>query len=107
MKRPLLSSAALGLMMAPVAADNPLRIEIAMMADATARITIEAQAFVMPDERERLSAALEAIPDKDRSVVIDVAGTVETPDRVFGGIIYLAQAAGFTNITFVAEPAAD
>lgn len=106
MKRPLLASAALGLMAAPVAAETPLRIDVAMVEDATAHVTIEGQQFVLPDEQDRLAAMLKAMPDKGRPVMINVTGKVETPYRIFGGIIYLAQAAGFTKITFVAEPPA-
>ncbi|MDJ0277530.1 biopolymer transporter ExbD [Sphingomonas sp. 2R-10] len=106
MKRGLLSSAAPGLMAAPVSAETPLRIEVAMAADATARVTIGSQSFVLPDEQERFAAALNAMPDKDRPVVVDVTGRTETPYRVFGGILYLAQSAGFQRVSFVAEPPA-
>ena len=108
MKKTLLTSAALGLMTAPVAAaGTPLTIEVTMTGDATARATIDGAQFVLPDEQERMSAALKALPDKKRPVTIAVLGQVAAPYRVIGGVVYLIQSAGFTQITVLNEPPAD
>ncbi len=108
MKKTLLTSAALGLMAAPVgAAEAPLTIGVTMTGDATALVAIEGARFVLPDEQERMSAALNALPDKNRPVTIAVLGKVVAPYRVIGGIVYLAQSAGFTHVTVLNEPPAD
>ena len=108
MKKTLLTSAALGLMTAPVAAARtPLTIGVTMTGDAAAQVTIEGAQFMLPDEQERMSAALKALPDKNRPVTIAVLGRVAAPYRVIGGIIYLAQSAGFTQIKVLNQPPAD
>ncbi len=106
MKKVLLSSAALGLMAAPVGAETPLRIDVAMAADATARVTFESSSFVLPDEREAMANALKALPGKDRPVTLVFTGKVDGFHRAVGGVIYLAQSAGFQQITVVNQPPA-
>ncbi|KQN77666.1 hypothetical protein ASE90_03910 [Sphingomonas sp. Leaf67] len=108
MKKTLLTSAALGLINAPVgAAETPLTIGVTMRGDAAARIDIEGVQFVLPDEQDAMSAALKALPDKDRPVTIAVLGKVAAPYRVIGGILYLTQSAGFTQVTVLNESPAD
>lgn len=108
MKKTLLTSAALGLMTAPVAAaGTPLTIGVTMTGDAAAQVTIDDAQFVLPDEQERMSAALRALPDKDRPVTIAVTGKVAAPYRVIGGIVYLTQSAGFVHVTVLNEPPAE
>ena len=102
MKTTLLTSAALGLVAAPMAnAETPLTIGVTMTGDAAARVSIEGAAFVLPDEREAMSAALKALPNKQRDVTITVHGKIAAPYRVIGGVVYLTQAAGFTQISVV------
>lgn len=108
MKKTLLTSVALGLMAAPVgAAEAPLTIAVTMTSDATAQVTIEGAQFVLPDEQDAMAAALKALPNKDRPATIAVLGKVVAPYRVIGGILYLAQSAGFTHVTVLNEPRAD
>ncbi|KQM36237.1 hypothetical protein [Sphingomonas sp. Leaf10] len=107
MKKTLLTSAALGLMAGPVAAaEAPLMIGVTMTGEAAAQVAIDGDQFVLPDEQERMSAALQALPDKSRPVTIAVLGKVAAPYRVIGGILYLTQSAGFTQITVLNEPPA-
>ncbi|PXA89025.1 hypothetical protein DMC47_29180 [Nostoc sp. 3335mG] len=107
MKKKLLTSAALGLMAGPVvAAAAPLTIGVTMTGDAAAQVTIEGAQFVLPDDHEAMAAALRALPDKDRPVTIAVLGKVAAPYRVIGGILYIAQSAGFTQVTVLNEPPA-
>ncbi len=108
MKKTLLTSAALGLITAPVAAaGKPLTIDVTMTGDAAAHVAIEGAQFVLPDDQGQMSAALQALPDKNRPVTIAVLGKVAAPYRVIGGILYLTQSAGFTQVTVLNEPPAD
>lgn len=105
MRKDLLTSAAFGLLAAPVAsAETPLAIVATMAADGAAHVTIDGATFVLPDQQEAMSAALKARTDKDRPVVIQVQGKIAAPYRVVGGILYLAQSAGFTQISVVNDP---
>lgn len=106
MKKTWLSSTARGLIVAPVATAVPLRIGVAMAGDASVRVTIAAETFVLPDDQDALGVALTAIPDKGRPVVLDVAGMVALPRRVAGGILHLVQSAGFRKVSVVTDPAA-
>lgn len=104
MKNTLLTTVALGSMVAPVAAaETPLAIDVTAMADGAARVTIDGASFVLPDQQEAMSAALKARSDKDRPVTIVVKERVAAPYRVIGGILYLAQSAGFGRVTVVNE----
>ncbi len=103
----LLGSAALGTLAAPVSAQQaPLTIPVEIAADASARVTIGERRFLLPDEQGAMRDALNAMPDKDRPVVLAVSGKVDTPYRIIGGLIYLLQSAGFTRTTVVTEPSA-
>ncbi len=109
MKRILLSSAAIGMLATPVGAETatPLKIGVEMASEATAHVTIDKVTFVLPDEQEAMSAALKARPDKHRPVTLVVTGKTAAPYRIIGGMIYLAQSAGFTQVTVATEPPVD
>ena len=109
MKRTLLSSAAIGLAAAPAGAETapPLKIGVEMASEAIARVTIETATFLLPDEREAMSAALQARADKDRPVTLVVTGKTAAPYRIIGGMIYLSQSAGFRQVTVATDPPAD
>lgn len=108
MKKTLLVSAAPGLMVGPVAdARTPLAIGVTMNGDGTAQVAIEGATFVLPDEQEAMAAALKALPDKQRAARIAVLGKVPATYRVIGGVLYLTQAAGFTQITVLDQPPAE
>ncbi|MFD1035360.1 hypothetical protein ACFQ15_11915 [Sphingomonas hankookensis] len=109
MKRILLSSAAIGVIATPVGAETPtpLMIGVEMASEATAHVTIDKATFVLPDEREAMSAALNARGDKHRPVTLVVTGKTAAPYRIIGGMIYLTQSAGFTQVTVATEPPVD
>ncbi len=94
----LLASVAAGVVTSPVAAEAPLAVTIVMQDDAAARVTIGEASFVLPDEQEAMVAALRAMPDKARPVAIVVTDNLKTPYRVIGGLLYLMQSAGFTEM---------
>ncbi|MEP9403273.1 hypothetical protein [Sphingomonas sp. VNH70] len=101
----LLGSAALGMIAAPLGAESaPLTVPVAIAADASARVTIGTRHFTLPDEQAAMAAALQAMPDKDRPVVLSVGGRIDTPYRIVGGLIYLFQSAGFTKVSVVQQP---
>ncbi len=100
----LLGSAALGMVAAPLGAEvAPLTIPVEIAGDASARVTIGGQGFVLPDERAAMAEALKAMPDKARPVVLSFGGNGTPSYRVIGGLIYLFQSAGFTRISVVTD----
>ncbi len=106
-KKGLLGSAARASMTAPLATrEATLSIGVTITDAATARIELGSRSFVLPDEQEALTAALRAMPDKDRAVMLDIGGAQSPPYRVLAGILHLAQAAGFPKVTVRAEPPA-
>ncbi len=106
MKKGLLASTARRMMTAPVGTAMPLTIGVAMTDAATVRITIEARSFLLPDEQAAMRAALDAVVDKARPVVLSVGGPVAPPRRIVTGLIHIVQSAGFTQLSVVTEPAA-
>ncbi len=103
----LLGTAALGMVAAPLGAQvPPLTVPVAIADDATARVTIGDRGFTLPDEQAAMAAALKALPDRTRPVLLAVGGRIDTPYRIVGGLVYLFQSAGFTHVSVVAEPPA-
>jgi hypothetical protein len=50
---------------------------------------------------------LKARGDKHRPVTLVVTGKTAAPYRIIGGMIYLTQSAGFTQVTVATEPSVD